>query len=65
VNFSHKIVPYAHLIVNKGSRAIGDGMKGKTTLQKHLKDMEIGIMANILNIYFPSVPMTYPYPYFK
>ena len=45
VNFSHKIVPYAHLIVNKGSRVIGDVMKGRTTLQKHLEDMEIGIIT--------------------
>jgi len=44
MNFSHKIVLYAHLIVTKGSRVIGDGMKARTTLQKCFKDIEIGII---------------------
>jgi hypothetical protein len=45
MNFSHKIVPYAHLIVTKGSRVISDGMKGRTTLQKCFKVIEIGIIT--------------------
>jgi hypothetical protein len=32
-------------MVNKGSRVIGDGMKGRTTLQKRLEDAEIGTIT--------------------
>ena len=45
MNFSHKIIPYAHLIVTKGSRVIDDGMKGRKTLQKRFKDIKIEIIT--------------------
>ena len=45
MNFSHKIIPYAHLIVIKGSGVIYDEMKGRKTLQKCFKDIEIEIIT--------------------